>query len=1148
MAFLDGFSYTKALRIEILGIDVTKDLSTVNGIEQLLDFPTPTQFVADDVEIVLADVNSRYNPQRPDNFFARAAAKINGQPLTNDRGGVVDDSDEFSDIDAFIFSGSGINWSRYRDEHGNYVGAIPKRQWRDGYYAPVDIFFARADSGDDLAVDDSDKIFSGVVIDIDYMSDPPTTRIIVSDYSQFLRRAQIKDFGIERALRPLQHLDFRIQDGVYFIPGGHISEDSVLENSDTPFYVNNGQPVKLKYVKEKGLAGSAEFNSFTLDLQRGLLTGGARDFPQHPNVRFKQAYRYKTVASIVKELVEKYVDSGAPSDIRIPEIYFDDLVYQSNGNLSYFLEGHAVSGFPTGSTQYNQWHYSTPTKFGFSASAGDKGRFYFEYRGGNYHYDVATDTFDNTSDSPTYATGDPSNARFQNGHLWVGGRDHGLCWRSVLGDPLDFTEHFYGMHVNHIAGTYVVQSRIDGETEYHIIAGYGALQDTTAGFIGTDEDRGRLDFANGHILLNWQWITLSRRCNQKLPLLETNGRTAWDILEDLARLTNCVIGFEPVEGAGKSRFFFRPADNVVGDFSEFTSGGNTETQSVDATETSTLILENADNFPSGGGQLLAVSQPGAEQQESVEILSYSGKSGTRQLTDLTRGEEGTVAQRLNYPTRVYLIQGVIRNDTTERKGNLLDVNIDANFQYLANDIRVVYGGSEVYPIANEDSVKGYGEHFANFNFPMLDFHQGDWAKWIGDGYLSDYSKANYYVNAVITLNPDVAVGDTVVIFQQERAHLSPVGCRVMRVFHDYGNSKTEIAALTVFRHSRITAQDRRDSVFDPIAADDLTLSDPPNLLWVAGGYFSEVLPPADGGREPLGYTVEYEGSMDLPEGFMFVPGTRQLLTVAHSSGFGPSVGTHSFTYKVMDTSDPAQEVEGEFDVVVEAVTDCSALTSDETNLYVMDNGAEVCKVYALGGESPGRATDMDGSLMDIAVGRSDIIDMAVVGSSMHFLSSTGAIYVQNGQAIGAAIATSIPSTAELMGIVDHNSGFAVFDNTTGKLLDSGGGDVWQLGMRSSGEGSKVVGIEKVDNQVYVLFEDSDTILASDQWVVSGSVNDTPAITDHNWSQSVPMVRGGAGWTGLAWTGTYMYVAKRGATRAIAMDLQGDRFPDKDTVF
>ena len=496
------------------------------------DFPTPTQFVADDVEIVLADINGRYNPQRPDNFFAHAAAKINGEPLTNDDGEVIDLLSEFPGIEEFTFSGSGINWSRYRDSEGNYVGAIPKQFWRDGYYAPVDIFLARADNTDDVETTEGDKIFSGVIIDIDFMSDPPTTRIIVSDHSQFLRRAQIKDFGIDRALRPVQHPDFRIQDGVYHIPGGHISEDSVVDDDTIkPFYFTlnagggNDQRVNLEYVKEKGLAGASDFNSFTLDLERGLLTGGVGDFPQHPNVRFKQAYRYKIVEAIVRELVTKYVDSGADPDIKIPDIYFKDRVYQSNGNLSYFLEGHTVDGFPTGDTQYNQWRYATPTKFGFSASAGEKGRFYFEYRGANYHYDVATDTFDNTSDTPTYATGNQGGATFRNGHLYQGGRDHGLCWRSVLGDPLDFPELNYGMHVNHIAGTYVVESRIDGETDYHIIAGYGALKDTTKGDIGTASDAlTRLDFTNGHILLNWQWITLSRRCNQKLPLLETNGQ------------------------------------------------------------------------------------------------------------------------------------------------------------------------------------------------------------------------------------------------------------------------------------------------------------------------------------------------------------------------------------------------------------------------------------------------------------------------------------------------------------------------------------------------------------------------------------------------------------------------------------------------
>ena len=351
-------------------------------------------------------------------------------------------------------------------------------------------------------------------------------------------------------------------------------------------------------------------------------------------------------------------------------------------------------------------------------------------------------------------------------------------------------------------------------------------------------------------------------------------------------------------------------------------------RSLASTETSRLILDNADSFPKSG-DILAVSQPGATQQEVVEILSYSGKSGTRQLTGLERGLEGTKAVRLDHPTRVYLIQGVIRNNSVETKGNLIDVNIDANFEYLANDIRVRYGGSEVYPATNEDSVKGYREHYAEFNFPMLDFHQGDWAEWIGDGYLADYSKANYYINAVITLNPDIAVGDMVVLFQEARAHLSPVGCRAMQVMHDYDKGQTHIAALTVFRHSRIAAEEDTTTPTGNVLAFGATN----NILriWQTDGYHLLTLPGATGGTLPYRYALTMSDDSELVKGFGFEPTTLELYTAGRYTstgvyeGFGPPEGAYSFKYKVIDSSedtngDPAElEYPGEIEIAFEGL-------------------------------------------------------------------------------------------------------------------------------------------------------------------------------------------------------------------------------------
>ena len=248
MAFLDGFSYETDARVEILGVDVSGDLHRINGIEQLLDYPTPTQFVASDVEIVLEDINSRYNPQRPDNFFVRAAEIITGQPTQHG-----DPDKEFTDLSYSSLSGQ--SWGT----------GVERRFWRDAYGASVKVYLTREDTDGSGDTFDDMPVFSGIIIDIDYDSDPPTTRIILSDLSQRLRNAVLSDFGIERALGVFRHPDFKLDDGVYFIPGGYVSEDSIVDTDAVyPFifpvtgYDANSMPIlgdkqRLNYLKRVGL-------------------------------------------------------------------------------------------------------------------------------------------------------------------------------------------------------------------------------------------------------------------------------------------------------------------------------------------------------------------------------------------------------------------------------------------------------------------------------------------------------------------------------------------------------------------------------------------------------------------------------------------------------------------------------------------------------------------------------------------------------------------------------------------------------------------------------------------------------------------------------------------------------------------------------
>ena len=82
---------------------------------------------------------------------------------------------------------------------------------------------------------------------------------------------------------------------------------------------------------------------------------------------------------------------------------------------------------------------------------------------------------------------------------------------------------------------------------------------------------------------------------------------------------------------------------------------------------------------------------------------------------------GVIPVQHDYPGRVYLIKKVIEN--TGDGGNLIDTQIDAQFEYLANVVEVRYGYdlhaardqrdateyNDIYSVRDEASIAAYGE-------------------------------------------------------------------------------------------------------------------------------------------------------------------------------------------------------------------------------------------------------------------------------------------------------------------------------------------------------------------------------------------------------------------------------------------------------
>ena len=117
----------------------------------------------------------------------------------------------------------------------------------------------------------------------------------------------------------------------------------------------------------------------------------------------------------------------------------------------------------------------------------------------------------------------------------------GLNWRSATttdNPDTEETDYFYGVHGATTAPIAISKDAL------HIITGFGNFDD-----IGQPRGEHPVDRIG-----NWNWIQYHDQINQRLSEVLTNGRTGFDILKDIAILTNSIIGFK------NDTFFLRPRE------------------------------------------------------------------------------------------------------------------------------------------------------------------------------------------------------------------------------------------------------------------------------------------------------------------------------------------------------------------------------------------------------------------------------------------------------------------------------------------------------------------------------------------------------------------------------------------------------------
>ena len=114
--------------------------------------------------------------------------------------------------------------------------------------------------------------------------------------------------------------------------------------------------------------------------------------------------------------------------------------------------------------------------------------------------------------------------------------DHGPVWRSYR-DP---NGTGLGMHTSFPSNLlYDASSDV-----LHLICGYGLFVDVP---VDVDEDLGSVASVRSDEILdfnNWVWIQYGEKLSTKIPILETNGKVVWGLMEDIAKTVNWELGFD----------------------------------------------------------------------------------------------------------------------------------------------------------------------------------------------------------------------------------------------------------------------------------------------------------------------------------------------------------------------------------------------------------------------------------------------------------------------------------------------------------------------------------------------------------------------------------------------------------------------------
>lgn len=333
----------------------------------------------------------------------------------------------------------------------------------------------------------------------------------------------------------------------------------------------------------------------------------------------------------------------------------------------------------------------------------------------------------------------------------------GRNWRSATttdNPDTEATDYFYGVHGATTAPIAVVDDAL------FMITGFGNFDD-----IG--QPRGEHPVNR---IGNWNWIQYADQLNQRLSEVHTNGRTGFDVLKDIAIVTNSILGFK------NDTFFIRPREPQ-----KAVNGGGS---GITATQRSvTADRLNWGEFPSEGWLYV-----------DGELIKHTGADENGQFANLVRGDAETTAAAHTGNFEIHFVNHLLtlNAQTLEMPIKSIVANNDNRQHY--NRVRLRYGDGEEVFVEDANSIAENGARLLEVDVP-LDSHQRIWAEWLARNYLTRFKDVHQILN--ITLKPSfhLAVGDVVYLQIPERMHLNGELAQVLEIRHTFRQPPTTSVKL-----------------------------------------------------------------------------------------------------------------------------------------------------------------------------------------------------------------------------------------------------------------------------------------------------------------------------------------------------------------